>query len=54
MILDRNLNGDPTDRVVEALADSGIPFLVVSGYGDQQTDHPSLRGVPFVKKPYDP
>jgi DNA-binding NtrC family response regulator len=54
VILDRNLDGEPTDAVVEALVDGGIPFVVVSGYGAQQTDNPSLRDAPFVKKPYDP
>ena len=54
VILDRNLDGEPTDRVAEALAEGGIPFVVVSGYGASKMDHASFRGVPFIRKPYDP
>ena len=53
-ILDRNLAGESTDLVAEALVSGGIPFVVVSGYGSQQAELASLRGAPFIKKPYDP
>jgi len=31
VILDRNLDGEPTDMVAEAIVGNGIPFVVVSG-----------------------
>lgn len=47
-VLDANLNGEPTDKVAEALREHRIPFLVVSGYACPT----ALGGTDFLPKPY--
>ena len=51
-LVDGNLQGEPADRVAQALAERGVPFVFVSGYGSEhlpmQFDH-----VPVVGKPFD-
>ena len=53
VLLDGNLNGERVDAVAKALADAGIPFAFVSGYG---RDHlPSgYDHCPIMTKPFDP
>ena len=50
-ILDVNLAGERSTAVAEALANRGVPFIVVSGYGDRTLDEPVLRGAPRLDKP---
>lgn len=51
-LVDGNLQGEPADRVAQALTDRNIPFIFVSGYGSEhlpaQFDH-----IPVVAKPFD-
>ncbi|GGD32803.1 response regulator [Pseudoxanthomonas indica] len=48
-ILDFNLQGTPSWPVAEALRDRGIPYLMVSGYGQDLIVDP---GTPLLAKPY--
>jgi len=50
-LLDLNLNGEPGARVAIALNDRGVPFVVVSGYGEDQESAPALRGASRLTKP---
>jgi CheY-like chemotaxis protein len=50
-LLDLNLNGEPALAVAVALRDEGVPFVVVSGYGEAQSGEAELRHVPRVTKP---
>ena len=51
-LLDLNLNGESGARVAIALNDRGVPFVVVSGYGEDQASAPALRGhmVPLKRR----
>jgi len=52
-ILDANLAGVSAAPVAETLKARGIPFIVLSGYNNEQL--PSLlSAAPFLAKPYDP
>ena len=51
VILDLNLNGQPTLPVAEALWTAGIPFIVVTGYVETMHLEPALRGAPLLQKP---
>lgn len=53
VLLDLNLNGEPSTPVAEALRERGIPFVAVSGYGETWLKEPALRQAPLVEKPYD-
>lgn len=48
-ILDYNLQGTPSWPVAEALRERGIPYLMVSGYGQDLITDPST---PVLAKPY--
>ncbi|ALG91738.1 hypothetical protein TQ29_02225 [Actibacterium sp. EMB200-NS6] len=50
--LDLNLRGQSSQPVADALHQSGIPFVVTSGYTTMMCDF-SYQNVPFVKKPID-
>ncbi len=50
-LLDLNLNGEPALPVAAALNARGVPFVVVSGYGEAQSAEPELRHAPRVTKP---
>ena len=50
-LLDLNLNGEPATAVAVALKTRGVPFVVVTGYGEAQSSGPELRGAPRVDKP---
>ena len=48
-----NLNGESGFPVANALAEKGIPFLVLSGYGAAALAG-SQHVVPVISKPFDP
>lgn len=50
--LDMNLNGESSAPVAAALQERGIPFVVVTGYGDDCRNDPAYRDAPLLKKPY--
>lgn len=52
-VLDVNLGSGPTFRLADALGSDGIPFVFLTGYG-QNVVPARLRGVPFFEKPTDP
>lgn len=39
--------------VAEALAAAGVPFALLTGYPEERLDHPALRAVPHLAKPFD-
>jgi DNA-binding response OmpR family regulator len=49
-IIDANLKGDCADQVGAVLRDRGIPFVVTTGYAQQQL-RGVLRDAAFLKKP---
>ena len=52
-ILDLDLHGERATSVAEALAARRIPFVIVSGYGVQQSiDEPVLQQAPRLGKPF--
>ncbi|WP_052389328.1 response regulator [Belnapia moabensis] len=52
-LLDMNLGGRSALPVADRLAQRGVPFVFMTGYGDDlgQGGH---AGVPTVRKPFDP
>ncbi|WP_237182512.1 response regulator [Roseomonas marmotae] len=52
-VLDINLAGQLSTPVADRLADSGVPFVVATGYGAAGLPD-RHRGVPVLAKPYDP
>jgi CheY-like chemotaxis protein len=52
-LLDVNLNGEPATAVAVALKTRGVPFALVTGYGEAQSSEPELQGAPRVDKPVD-
>jgi two-component system, response regulator PdtaR len=50
-LLDLNLNGEPATAVAVALRTRGVPFVLVTGYGEAQSSEPELQGAPRVDKP---
>ncbi|MEO9189944.1 MAG: response regulator [Acetobacteraceae bacterium] len=52
-VLDVNLRGEKVYPVAEALAERGVPFLLLSGYGANAVppDHPDWRA---YTKPFNP
>jgi DNA-binding NtrC family response regulator len=50
-LLDLNLNGEPATAVAVALKARGVPFVLVTGYGEVQSSEPELQGAPRVDKP---
>jgi CheY-like chemotaxis protein len=50
-LLDLNLNGEPGLPVAVALSERGVPFVVVSGYSEDQASAPALRPAPRLTKP---
>ncbi len=51
-ILDGNLHGEAVDSVATALDQRGIPFLFVSGYGQEHLP-PDYSDRPLLNKPFD-
>ena len=52
-LLDVGLRGERSTAVAETLARAGVPFAVVTGYGDGFLDSPALAEAPRLAKPYD-
>ena len=50
-LLDLNLNGERATAVAVALKARGVPFVLVTGYGEAQSSEPELQGAPRVDKP---
>ena len=50
-LLDLDLNGEPATAVAVALKTRGVPFVLVTGYGEAQSSEPELQGAPRVDKP---
>lgn len=51
-MLDFRLGADRSDRLAAELARRGIPFIVTTGYGDQESLPPPLSTAPRLSKPY--
>ncbi len=51
-LLDANLAGKTSAPIAAALAARGIPFIVVTGYGNLNLGHPALQQAPRVNKPF--
>lgn len=52
-LLDLNLNGQSALPVAAALNGRGVPFVVVSGYSETQSQAPELSRAPWLAKPVD-
>ena len=52
-VLDVNLGGEFVYPVADALAERGLPFAFVTGYGITGIDVRRYAHVPVVQKPYD-
>lgn len=50
-VLDINLNGQSVIPLAEHLRAQGIPFVFLTGYGDEELIPESLRGQPRLDKP---
>jgi CheY-like chemotaxis protein len=50
-ILDVNLDGQEIYPVADILADRGLPFVFVTGYGERSLPEP-YRGRPALQKPF--
>ena len=50
-LLDLDLNGEPATAVAVALKTRGVPFVLVTGYGEAQSSEPELQDAPRVDKP---
>jgi DNA-binding response OmpR family regulator len=50
-ILDVNLNGETTLAVADALRVRGVPFIVVTGYGEDDLQSDVLRDAQRLEKP---
>lgn len=51
-LLDVNLGVEVSEPVAEMLIKRSIPFVVASGYGDNNAAYPSLNSAPAITKPY--
>ena len=52
-VLDMNLDGEPADPIADALAERGVPFLFLTGYGSGSTEG-RHAGRPTLGKPLKP
>lgn len=50
-LLDLNLGGKSALPVAATLRARGVPFLIVSGYGERHSRAPELEGAPRLSKP---
>ncbi len=50
-LLDGNLRGRPVDGVAAALADRGVPFVFISGYGRESLTR-GFNSAPLLSKPF--
>lgn len=53
VLLDMNMHGKNTQAIAEELLARGVPFLLVTGYGNQNADPPAIRAAPRLIKPFD-
>ena len=51
VVLDINLGGEKSYPVAEALAQSGVPFVFATGYGDDRLKDPWQQR-PVIQKPF--
>lgn len=51
-LLDVNLGIEVSEPVAERLLERSIPFVVASGYGDNNSGYPALSSAPSITKPY--
>ena len=54
VVLDLNLRGEWSTPVARALRQTGVPFVLATGYARSQIEDPDLRDAPLVPKPIDP
>ncbi len=52
-LLDVNLGGEPATPVAEALLERGVPFVLVTGYGEEQLHEAVFRDARRLGKPVD-
>ena len=52
-VVDANLAGASASPVADALASRGLPFIVTTGYPQEELQS-HFVGAPFLKKPYQP
>ena len=52
VLLDMNVHGRNTIPVAEELAGRSVPFLLVTGYGKGDGDHPVIKAAPRLQKPF--
>ena len=52
VMLDLNLDGEPTIAVAERLNSHDIPFVVATGFTGKRSLDPSLQRAPLVEKPW--
>ncbi|MGK7652411.1 response regulator [Roseovarius sp. B08] len=50
-LLDVNLNGEESEPVASALANLGVPFLVLTATPSASITGPNLRSAPMLAKP---
>lgn len=50
-VVDLNLKGELATPVAAALSAQGVPFVLVTGYGELQSREPELQDAPRVDKP---
>jgi CheY-like chemotaxis protein len=53
-LLDLNLDGEMSTPVAAALAQRGVPFVVVTAYGASVVPEAERLAAAVVRKPYDP
>lgn len=51
-LLDVNLGIEVSEPIAEELVARRIPFVVASGYGDNNSGYPALSSAPSITKPY--
>ncbi len=51
VVLDMNLAGERSTLIAEALAERGVPFVVVSGYAEEMARDSSVADAPRLEKP---
>jgi DNA-binding response OmpR family regulator len=52
-LLDINLNGETSFRLAGKLLERGVPFIFLTGYGDQGAMPVEFRSAHRIAKPYD-
>lgn len=51
-LLDANLDGEGSGPIADELSNRGIPFVVVTGYGERALENDRLQRAPRVTKPF--